>query len=364
MTQTQVRTKPSPVVRAINWAFCKTIGRKWIAGSTLEDEIRKAKDWNDKGVGIIGVFLGEHYTVEWKINRAKLEYHALLDRMKEEGIVGSVAIKLSQLGLDLLELHGKKLTRKEQEAIALRNVLEIVDHANRVGINVEFDIEDREDVDFTFRAYKDAIISYSDIRFILALQANVGISKEVLEELIALGLSGGTRLVYGIYPSIEPGLMTKPEILARYEELLDIALSAPPSFRVALGSHHTEMIRKYISGYGKRDDPKNVQVLQGIVDRDIPKIQEQGANVSVYLGYGDGFAYSFRRMMKNPGFIFKILTKMFRKHYEVQVGAAHQTFDPACSKQLADAAVLQDIMDMTVDEVSPRIGQGSTHETQ
>src|SRR3989442_9903425 len=76
------------------------VAKRWIAGYTLEDAIRVAKDANNRKLRVILNRLGEHTPDEKLIQGYTEEYLKLLDRIQAEKIDGTISVKPSQLGYD------------------------------------------------------------------------------------------------------------------------------------------------------------------------------------------------------------------------------------------------------------------------
>src|SRR3989442_15933999 len=73
------------------------VAKRWIAGYTLEDAIRAAKDAINRKLRVILNRLGEHTPDEKLIQGYTEEYLKLLDRIQAEKIDATISVKPSQL---------------------------------------------------------------------------------------------------------------------------------------------------------------------------------------------------------------------------------------------------------------------------
>ncbi|GEM_PF-2259932 len=324
MAQTQT-FRSRPIQRAANWAFCQTFGRKYTGGPTIKAAIKRAKKLNERGCRVILNVLGEHFTSIEKVRNTRNSYLQLLDAMKEHGIRGSISLKPTELGFSLKQDDQGSTKREDIEAYTRRNMYQVVEKAHKLGIAVEFDMEDRDTFAFTVQTYNFFRSWIQGSTLLLALQANVRLSLQVLTALIQSSTRDrpcGVRLTKGIYDNNEPGLLKDSEVIAHLIQLIRMAvMSSGPEFLVALGSHHSKVIDEYL--YFIQESKKEFlesQILFGVKNDLIPQLQEKEIPAAVYLGFGEhAFAYSFRRMRKNPGFFWKIMTKIFERKYRLEV---------------------------------------------
>src|SRR5205823_95872 len=82
-------------------AFTRPVVERFVAGETLDDGIRAARDLEAQGTLAILDYLGEMVGSEEQAEAAAGLYLEALRRIGAEGIDVHVAVKLTQLGLDL-----------------------------------------------------------------------------------------------------------------------------------------------------------------------------------------------------------------------------------------------------------------------
>src|SRR3989442_4938163 len=72
---------------------------QWVAGQTLADALRVAKEANARGIDDLVNHLGEHYREKAPVEATRREYLTLLAAMQAEGIRGEVSLKPTQFGV-------------------------------------------------------------------------------------------------------------------------------------------------------------------------------------------------------------------------------------------------------------------------
>src|SRR6266508_435833 len=72
---------------------------QWVAGETLEDALRVAKDANRRGIDALVNHLGEHYREKGPVEATSREYLRLVSAMRDQGIRAHVSLKPTPSGL-------------------------------------------------------------------------------------------------------------------------------------------------------------------------------------------------------------------------------------------------------------------------
>src|SRR5947199_9554714 len=73
--------------------------RQWVAGETMADAIRVAREANARGIDALVNHLGEHYREKGPVESTAREYLDLLSTMQAAGIRGEVSLKPTQFGV-------------------------------------------------------------------------------------------------------------------------------------------------------------------------------------------------------------------------------------------------------------------------
>src|SRR5690606_9873216 len=115
---------------------------RFVAGTTLDECIEALKDLTARGFLSYVSLLDEGLTDHQAIDAAVAECMAILDRLAAETLDSHLAIKLSQVGLEI------------SQDIAYQNVEKIVGRAAEDGRMVPISMEQSDTVDATLDIYR------------------------------------------------------------------------------------------------------------------------------------------------------------------------------------------------------------------
>jgi len=261
------------------------VARNWIAGRSISEAIKYSELANAKGFSVILNYLGEEVETADEVVEALKEYEHLLDLFQPNKIVGCISAKLTQLGLKI----GKDYCRK--------NLVEIVDHASRLGRFVWIDMESSKFTDETMSIYK----------IVFSMRKNVGIciqsylkrSEDDVEEL--LGIGGKIRLVKGAYD--EPATIayrSRKEIDKNFARLM-ARLFKDGSSLFSVATHDDKLVYEAIRMSEKYPENFEFALLKGIRDKLKVQLVNRGFRVTEYIPYGQNWMpYSIRRLREKP----------------------------------------------------------------
>ena len=259
------------------------LARQWVAGNTYDEGLRRARVANDRGLGAILNFLGEHYTDRQDVEATLREYRAILAGIEAERLDATISVKLTQVGLGI------------DEDYCRRNVEEIRELSRAQGIFLWFDMEDSPFTSATLRLYAETREAYADTG--VALQANLHRSEEDLRALLPEGV---IRLVKGAYredPTIS--YRRKQDIDANYASLMRILFEEGQRF--ALATHDDAMIEQGLALQERHDREVEFQTLMGVRDPLKQELRGRGLRTMEYIPYGPRwFAYFTRRLQERP----------------------------------------------------------------
>lgn len=296
--------------------FHAVIGKKWCAGPTVEHVMQAVREDHTHGRGALVNYLGEHCKTADEVRANIAAYELLIDRLAqtqdELSTVFGISIKPTQFGLDVagIENPAKYTAGNMQHVVTLS-----AEH----GIPVWMDMEDRTTTIFTLDLYKKLLEMHGPLVRVI-LQANLKRTPDDLRDLMFRD-SATVRLVKGIYhehPSI--AFMTNAEIHRAFSELIRIAFTeSPPTFGIAIGSHHSGRIREAVDFQNGefRKDYFVVQMLRGVMKKLGDELVKSGVPLETYQPYGPNeFPYSVRRMRESPSFILGLLrAALFERRY-------------------------------------------------
>ncbi|MBM3778452.1 MAG: proline dehydrogenase [Acidimicrobiia bacterium] len=275
--------------------------RRFIAGETIDEAIRAARDIQAAGFLLTLDYLGESVSEPAAASAAAREYVHLLDVIAESGIERNVSLKLTQLGLDI----GRDA--------CLRNLRTVVEPAGRLGCFVRVDMEDSSHTQATLDIVRE--LWRDGARHVgIVLQSYLRRSDEDVRQAIAAGMR--VRLVKGAYQ--EP-----PSVAwQRYEDVCDaflrqMRLLLDDGVYPAIATHDEAMIEAtcaYAREKRLAADRFEFQMLYGI-RRDLQaSLVKRGYRLRVYLPFGrQWFPYFMRRLGERPANIASVVRSLFHE---------------------------------------------------
>ncbi|MGH2686732.1 MAG: proline dehydrogenase family protein [Actinomycetota bacterium] len=280
-----------------------SIGRKvatrFVAGESLDEGLRVARELAGRGVAAMLDHLGENVTSAEQASASADHYVLALKRINEaEGLDCNIAIKLTQLGLDL----GKDL--------CLENVERVLAAAAERGRYVEVDMEDHRYVGPTLDVVRRVRERHEHVG--VALQAYL---YRTAEDVFRLPEALPVRLVKGAY--LEPA-----EVAYQRRDEVDLAFARLYATLVARGhpvhlaTHDPRLLAGAARSLHQRDIPwdgHEIQMLYGI-RRDLQQAYaDRGYPVRAYIPYGDEwYPYLTRRMAERPANLWFFVSNLMR----------------------------------------------------
>ncbi|MGH9862902.1 MAG: proline dehydrogenase family protein [Candidatus Acidiferrales bacterium] len=273
--------------------------RRFIAGETLEDGLRVARELNAKGMKVMMNRLGEYVGERREAEESCAHYKEILQEVARRQLDTSVSIKPTQLGL----LFAPDLCRE----LTLR----VVEEAARLNNFVEFDMEASDTTEATVELFEAVRRRYPNVG--LAIQAYLYRSERDLARLKPLGPK--IRLVKGAYR--EPATVAFPkksQVDENYRKLMGRLFS--DGFVPAVATHDDKMIalaKQVVREKNPPPDGWEFQMILG-VRRDLQEqLVRAGHRLRVYIPYGsEWLPYFMRRLAERPanlGFVVKSILK-------------------------------------------------------
>jgi proline dehydrogenase len=256
------------------------IAKRWIAGYTLQDAIKAARDANERRMQALLNRLGEHTPDRNLISQYVEEYLRLLEAIQSEKLQATISIKPSQIGLTA------------DVPLYRDNLLKILSLAEKEGRFVWIDMENSPYTESTVDIYRELLGTHKDLG--LCLQANMKRSENDLRDLLPRG--GKIRLVKGAYPENgDVAFKRRSELNANYLRLMRILFGQSKFF--AIGTHDEKMINEAERLSHDYNGNFEFQLLKGIRDDLKSRLLGDGFKVSEYIPYGpEWYNYSKRRM--------------------------------------------------------------------
>ena len=273
--------------------------RRFIAGETLEDALRTAKDLNAKGMKVILNQLGEHTHERAEAEASCATYVRILNEIRRAGIDGMITIKPTQLGLEFAPDLCAELTSR------------IAEEAARLGNFVEMDMEHSAVCEATVRLFEHVRARHANVG--LAVQSYLRRTASDLERLKPLHPK--IRLVKGAYqePS-EVAFPEKKQVDESYQDLLRTLFQ--DGFTPAVATHDVALLTEakgLARQHGLPPSAWEVKMLLG-VRRDLQEeLVREGVTMRVYVTFGTEWVpYFMRRLAERPSnvaFVVKSLMK-------------------------------------------------------
>jgi proline dehydrogenase len=277
----------------------RAVATRFVAGETLDDAVRVARDLDRRRTASMLDFLGENVTGPEQASAARDAYLSALTRIGQETTLDcAISIKLTQLGLD------SSITE------CLSNVEPILDAADAASTFVMIDMESHPYLEGTLEV----------LRAVHARNPKVGVCLQAYlrrTERDIFGLPSGVRvrLVKGAY--LEP-----PDIVYQQKEDVDAAYAR--LFTTLLARGHSidaathdpallEGVRKRVDSISNGWSRVEFQMLYG-VRRDLQaQLAGQGYPLRVYVPYGtEWYPYLTRRLAERPANMWFFLSNAVR----------------------------------------------------
>jgi proline dehydrogenase len=278
--------------------------RRFVAGETLDEALRAISPLAHAGQPVILNHLGENVATPEEARKARDSYVQMLRALRQAGIDGNIAVKLTQLGLDF------------DAPLCLALAHEIAAAAAALQNSIEIDMEGSAYTEATLKIFEKVQREHGNAG--IALQAYLLRSHADLERLAPL--KPKIRLVKGAYR--EPASIAfqeKSEVDANYRKLLDqildrLILPNGQGSRVAIATHDPELV-DYASAKIRRlrltADQYEFQMLLGI-RRDLQqKVRSEGHPFRIYVPFGEAWVpYFMRRLSERPANISFVLRSL------------------------------------------------------
>ena len=275
------------------------VASPYIAGETLEDQMRETAALNAQGFMVATGILGEFVTKREDSEEAVRDYRKCLDEIAARKLDSYVHIKPTHLGLKL------------DKEFCYQNVRQILEHAKGHGNFVRLDMEDSPCIDDTLELYFRLREDFENVGCVI--QARMRRSLADVRRLAAA--KANVRLCKGVYLEPRDIAFTHPQVIQEnYTLLLDELLSA--GCYVGIATHDELLVweaYRLIDRLGLERHQYEFQMLHG-VERELRAIvRGAGHRLRVAVPYGPSwYPYSIRRLRKNPAIAGYVLKSIFK----------------------------------------------------
>ena len=279
--------------------LARKLTRRFVAGETLDDELKVAAQLQAQGILTALDHLGENVTSLEEASASATAYVLALDQIAALRLPATVSLKATHFGLDV------------SEAACYDNVLRVASRAKEIGSRIEIDMEATAYTERTIALVSAIAQKVGDIR--VCIQAYLYRSPADIDRLNQLGIR--VRLCKGAYN--EPPDLAHPnkaDVDRSYIDLMHRLFDHGTD--PAIAGHDPRMIQeaiRYARGQGIGPDRFEFQMLYGI-RRDLQRqVLEQGFRLRLYVPYGTAwYPYFMRRLSERPANVLFVARSLFR----------------------------------------------------
>lgn len=277
------------------------LAKRFVAGENFDESVPEVQRLNEDDIKITLDLLGENVKDREKADETVDNYIKLLDGIKEHGLISSISIKLTMMGLDI------------DHSYCRDNLFRLMEVARNHDQFVRIDMEGSDNTDITLDIFREAHKEFGK-HVGTVLQAMLHRTRE---DVAALADEGADiRLVKGAYKeSSDIALQDMPAIREAFKEYAKVLLDKTEFPR--FGTHDDELV-DWIKDYTtEKDIPKvkyEIQMLYGLREETMVDLTKEGYCTRIYVPFGsDWFPYFSRRLMERKENVWFVLSTMFKK---------------------------------------------------
>ncbi len=281
--------------------YTRSVVTRFVAGESAAAALSVTEQLISDGLLITFDHLGEDTVEESQAETITSRYEELLARLAENGTGtrAEVSVKLTALG-QLLD---------DGENTALKNARRICEAARDARTTVTLDMEDHTTVDSTLRILRELRADHPSTGGVI--QAYLRRAEEYCAALADEG--SRVRLCKGAYSAPDSVAFTSRDAVDKsYVRCMKVLMGGRGY--PMLATHDPRLIE--IGGslanlHGREQDTFEYQMLYGIRPNEQQRLAQMGAQVRVYVPYGEQwYGYLMRRLAERPanmGFFLRSL---------------------------------------------------------
>jgi proline dehydrogenase len=272
----------------------RSVVRRFVAGDTVADAIGVVERLLADGLAVTLDYLGEDTSVPEHAIAVAQEYVSLIEALQARDLTAGgrteVSVKPTAVGLGLPE-NGEKT--------AAEHIMRICAAARAAGTTVTVDMEDHTRVEGTLRLVDQVRADFPDLGCVVQsyLRRTPG-------DCEALAVAGSrVRLCKGAYSAPDGVAFTaRSEVDRNYARCIRILLDGDGY--PMLATHDPRLIviaQSRAAAVGRVPASFEYQMLYGIRPDEHRRLAAEGAQVRVYVPYGDDwYGYLVRRLAERP----------------------------------------------------------------
>jgi proline dehydrogenase len=267
----------------------RDVVRRFVAGLTVADALRAARELVADGLAVSLDQLGEDTLSPAQATRARDEYVGLLGALAEAGLTPAteVSLKLSALG------------QRFDEQLAYDHAATVCAAASAAGTSVTLDMEDHTTTDSTCEILGKLRQDFPATG--IALQSYLRRTEADCRDLAGPG--SRVRLCKGAYAEPESlAYQAKLEVDKSYVRCMNILMSGEGY--PMLATHDPRLVavgEDRAKWFDRSPDQFEFQMLYGVRPAEQLRLVDEGYTVRVYVPYGmQWYGYLMRRLAERP----------------------------------------------------------------
>ena len=288
--------------------LARDVVKRFVAGNTATDALAVTERLLAEGLSVTIDYLGEDTVEVDQAATVASEYVTLLELLAAAGLTvggrAEVSVKPTAVGLGLPE-HGNKT--------AAENIARICRAAKAAGTTVTVDMEDHTRIEATLRLVDELRQDFPDVGCVIQsyLRRSPG-------DCQALAVTGSrVRLCKGAYQAPDGvALAAKSEVDRNFARCMRILLDGPGY--PMLATHDPRLVaiaKSRAATIGREPTSFEYQMLYGIRTDEQAALAAEGAQVRVYVPYGnDWYGYFMRRLAERPANLTFFLRAIASRH--------------------------------------------------
>ncbi|GAA2607000.1 proline dehydrogenase family protein [Actinomadura fulvescens] len=277
----------------------RDVVHRFVAGESVDDALRATESLTGEGLLVTLDVLGEDTLDAGQAEATVKGYVELLDRLAGAGLGtrAEVSVKLTALG------------QAFDEDLALENARRICTAARQASTTVTLDMEDHTTVDSTLRILHELRRDFPDTGAVI--QSYLRRAEEHCAELAYEG--SRVRLCKGAYAAPEDvAFGSKDEVNKSYVRCMKVLMAGKGYPMLATHDPRLIDIAGALAVLNEREPESfEYQMLYGIRPQEQRRLAAQGAQMRVYVAYGqEWYGYFMRRLAERPanlGFFLRSL---------------------------------------------------------
>ena len=272
----------------------RTVVDRYVAGESSDDAVTVARTLRSAGLLVTLDYLGEETSDAQRAAATAAQYVHLLGKLAAEGLTEDGAVEVSVKPTALGLLLDERVATEHLERIAIA--------AREAGTTVTVDAEDHRTTDASLRmatALRSSWSSKGGGSVGSVVQAALRRTETDVREITAPGVR--VRLCKGAYAEpADEAFATRHDVDRSFARCLRVLMAGPGYPMIATHDPRLIAITRSL-GLGRQPASFEYQMLYGVRPEEQLRLAAAGAQVRVYVPYGDDwYRYLVRRLAERP----------------------------------------------------------------